>query len=161
MFLESIGLAKRHDSVAWHVQPGFLDYLKDVQTKHDIVKTKNMHIQNISNPNLPVVINKLKNPGDKLVGRIIGTGFDEFRNESRYMLIEGKDKIYYVPATLGLAKRRDGGDLRNGDIISLERKDKYLSTKAFGSWEEFNYVQQTKDHSKKQGRYLGLTIEEG
>ena len=170
MFLESMGLAKKYDSVAWYVEPGFLDCLKVIQTKHDIVKTKNRHIQNISNPNFPVVVNKLENLGDKLVGRIIGAGFDEFRNESRYMLIEGTDnKIHYVPATLGISKRRDGGDLRNGDIVCLERKEfineknkhvKYLSMEGFGSWEEFNYAQQLKIGPRGLGLRLSLTMED-
>ena len=172
MFLESMGLAKKYDSVAWYVEPGFLDCLKHIQTQHDIVKTKNKHIHSISNPNLPVVVNKLEHVGDKLVGRIIGAGFDEFRNDSRYMLIEGTDnKIHYVPASLGISKRRDGGDLRNGDIVCLERKDfvsekeghkrvKYLAVEGFYCWEEFEYARRLNRGYRGRGLRLSLTRED-
>lgn len=153
MFLEEKGLAKVDSSVSWYVQPGFIDYLKYVQTQHDLIKTKNKHIHNISNPNLPVVKDNLENIGDKLVGKIIGMDFDEFHYEARYMLIEGVDnKIHYVPASIGMSQKRDNGELRNGEIIYLERKELGLFAQSFGSYEEFNYSKQLKPKG------LGLSL---
>lgn len=124
IFLEEMGLAKRDLSVSWHVDSGFCDYLKHLQTQQDIVKTKNKHIKNILNPTLPVVVNKLENIGDALIGRVVGMGLSDSKGEPRYMLIEGIDnKIHYVLASEGMTKKRDGGDLRNGEIIYLERKE--------------------------------------
>lgn len=91
MFLEEKGLAKRDSSVSWLVEPGFIDCLKFIQTQHDIVKTKNKHIQNISNPNLPVIVNKLEKVGDRIIGKIglppisgrfIKTGPPAFRTQT-------------------------------------------------------------------------------
>ena len=97
MFLEEIGLAKKFTSVSWHVDPGFIDHLRFIQNQQDIVKTKNRHIENMFNPNLPVVVNKLENIGQALIGRVVGTGLSERPGEPRYMLIEGIDnKIHYV-----------------------------------------------------------------
>ncbi len=124
MFLEEMGLAENFTSASWHVDPGFIDYLKFIQTQQDIVKTKNRHIENILNPNLPVVVNKLENIGDALIGMVIGMGLSESPGEPRYMLIEGIDnKIYYVLTPEGITKKRDNGDLRNGEMIYLERRE--------------------------------------
>ena len=120
------GLAKKDSSVSWQVDPGYLDYLKYVQTQQDIIKTKNRHIKDVLSPRLPVVVTKLDKPGDKLIGRVIGMGLGESSNEPRYMLIEGIDnKIHYILATQGMTKKRDGGDLRNGEVVYLERKEFY------------------------------------
>ena len=140
MFLEEIGLAKKDSNVSWHVDPGFIDYLKFVQTQKDIVKTKNRHIKNILNPTLPVVLNKLENIGDTLIGRVVGMGLSESNNEPRYMLIEGIDnKIHYVLATEGMTKKRDGGDLRNGEIIYLERRQ-FLKERQHQEPQKIRYV---------------------
>ena len=88
MFLEEIGVAKSYSSASWRVDPGFLDYLKFIQNQQDIIKTKNRHIENILNPSLPIVFNKLENTGDILIGGIVGMWLSERQGEPRYMLIE-------------------------------------------------------------------------
>ena len=124
MFLEEIGLAKKFTSASWHVDPGFMSYLKFMQNQQDIVKTKNRHLGNIFNPNLPVIVNNLEQIGQVLIGRIVGTGLSERAGEPRYMLIEGIDnKIHYVLPSIGILKKRDGGDFRNKEIIYLQRRE--------------------------------------
>ena len=86
-----------------------------------------------------------------LAGRIVGMGLSDSQNEARYMLIEGIDnKIHYVSATDAITKKRDGGDLRNGNIILLERKEfskeenqkiRYLSVEGFSSFKEIQQSQ--------------------
>ncbi len=47
MFLEGLGQAKRDSSVSWYVEPGFLECLKYIQTKNDIIKSR--RAQDLSN----------------------------------------------------------------------------------------------------------------
>jgi len=83
-----------------------------------------------------MIVNKLVNVGDTIIGRVVGMGLRESNNEPRYMLIEGVDnKIYYVLATESMTKKRDGGDLRNGEIIYLERRDKYIFAESFSGFD--------------------------
>ena len=147
MFLEEMGVAKSFSSASWHIDPGFLDYLKFIQNQQDIIKTKNRHIENIINPSLPIFFNKLENAGDILIGSLVGMGLSERPGEPRYMLIEGIDnKIHYVLAPEGITKKRDGGDLRNGDMIYLERREfinkeqkkiKYIFGENFKDFQDF------------------------
>ncbi len=175
MFLEEMGLAKKDSSVSWYVDPGFSDYLKFIQTRQDIVKTKNRHIKNILNPNLPIVINKLDKVGDELIGRVVGMGLSDSSNEPRYMLIEGIDnKIHYVLATQGMTKKRDGGDLRNGEIIYLERREfikkeenqepkriSYIHAESFQSFSDFEQAQRNITLERGRTHSLGLKLSLG
>ena len=151
MFFEEIGLAKKFNAASWHVDPNFMDYLKFIQTQQDIVKTKNRHSKDMLNPNLPVIVNKLEKIGDTIIGMVIGMGLSESPGEPRYMLIEGIDnKIHYVLTPEGITKKRDSGDLRNGEMIYLERKEftktgenqeqkkiRYLSAESFKDFNSF------------------------
>ena len=123
-FLEEMGVAKSVSSVSWHVDPSFIDHLRFIQTQQDIVKTKNRHIKDMLDPSLPVVVNKLENVGDVLIGMVVGMGLSERPGEPRYMLIEGIDnKIHYLLTPEGITKKRDSGGLSNGDLIYLIRKE--------------------------------------
>ena len=139
-FLEEMGVAKSVSSVSWHVDPGFIDHLRFIQTQQDIVKTKNRHIKNMLDPSLPVVVNKLENVGDTLIGMVVGMGLSESPGEPRYMLIEGIDnKIHYLLTPEGITKKRDSGDLSNGDLIYLERKE---------------FIKEGENQEQKKIRYL-------
>ena len=123
-FLEEMGVARSVSSVSWHVNPGFIDHLRFIQNQQDIVKTKNRHINDMLNSGLPVVVNKLENVGDTLIGMVVGMGLSERPGEPRYMLIEGIDnKIHYLLTPEGITKKRDSGGLSNGDVIYLIRKE--------------------------------------
>ena len=146
--------------------------MKFIQTQQDIVKTKNKHIKNILNPNLPVEVNKLDKVGDKLIGRVVGMGLSDSRNEPRYLLIEGIDnKIHYVLATEGMTKKRDGGDLRNGEIIYLERMEfikevenqepkrvRYIHAESFQSFGDFEQAQKNLIQEQRQSLRLSLKL---
>jgi hypothetical protein len=139
-FLEEMGVAKNISSVSWHVDPGFIDYLRFIQTQQDIVKTKNRHIKDMIDPSLPVVVNKLENVGDTLIGMVVGMGLSESPGEPRYMLIEGIDnKIHYLLTPEGITKKWDSGDLSNGDLICLVRKE---------------FIKEGENQEQKKIRYL-------
>jgi len=98
--------------------------LRFIQNQQDIVKTKNRHINDMLNSGLPVVVNKLENVGDTLIGMVVGMGLSESPGEPRYMLIEGIDnKIHYLLTPEVITKKRDSGSLSNGDLICLIRKE--------------------------------------
>jgi len=59
-----------------------------------------------------------------LIGMVVGMGLSESPGEPRYMLIEGIDnKIHYLLTPEGITKKRDSGDLSNGNLICLIRKE--------------------------------------
>ena len=122
-YLEELGVAKEFTSASWYVDPKFIDYLKFTQEQDDILKTKYKHINNILEPNLKAIENKLPNVGDRVVGRVVGSGISE-RTEERYLLIEGKDsKLHQVQMNIKLAMLRDNGELPNDAIVQLERAE--------------------------------------
>jgi len=122
-FLESLGLARKDSSVSWHVDPTFLNYLKFIQEQSDIIKLLNKHKENIIDQDLPLVVDKLPEIGDTIIGKVIGTGLNESNEDLRYIMIEGIDgHNHYITANNKIMKLRDNRELASGDIISLVRK---------------------------------------
>ena len=124
--------------------------MRFIQTQQDIVKTKNRHIKDMLDPSLPVVVNKLENTGATLIGMVVGMGLSESPGEPRYMLIEGIDnKVHYLLTPEGITKKRDSGNLSNGGLIYLERKEfikeegqeqkkiRYLFAESFNDFNSF------------------------
>ena len=106
-YLETLGLAKELTSASWYVSPTFLDHLKFVQEQDDIIKLQRKHSEQIVNKDLPVIVNKLPNLGDTIIGRVSGTGLSDRDENTRYILIEGIDgKIHYVKANSKIMRMR-------------------------------------------------------
>ena len=122
-FLETLGLARKDSSVTWYVEPTFLNFLKLIQEQNDVLKLLNKHQENILDKDLPLVFDKLPNKGDRIIGRLIGTGLIENNEDFRYILLEGIDgQNHYITAPHKLLKIRDNGQLFEGYIVYLERR---------------------------------------
>ena len=123
-FLESMNLAKKHNSALWTLDPTFLDTLKYHQEKNDIQKTLNKHKDNVIDQHLPLTENDLPNIGDRVIGRVIGTGLNERNEDLRYIIVEGIDGIkHYVTAPTSILKLRDNHQLSKGDFVCMEKTE--------------------------------------
>lgn len=122
-YLEELGVASKLTTAAWYVNPKFIDHLRYLQEQDDIIKSKSKHINNILEKDLPVISNKLPNVGDKVIGRIVGSGLSE-RTEERYILLEGTDKnLHNIPMNIHIAMKRDSGQLPNGTLVEIRRAE--------------------------------------
>jgi hypothetical protein len=66
------------------------------------------------------VQDKLRDVGEHVAGRVVGTGLDDNTNRP-YMLIEGVDgRVHYVDQTRKMQSLRGTGDLGAGDFVSLD-----------------------------------------
>lgn len=150
-FLETLGLAKKDSAASWYVEPTFIDYLRFIQEQNDILKLVNKHKDNIIDKDLPVIVNKLPNQGDRVIGRVIGSGLNERNEDFRYIFIEGIDgQNHYVTANNKIMNLRDNKELLNGDIICLERsafiqEDKKISFIKVDTYNDFNAIKMSPD----------------
>ena len=123
-FLEELKVVSKLTSASWYVDPKFIDYLRYAQEQDDIIKAKNKNINRIIEKDAPVLVNRLSNVGDVVLGMINGSGVNERNEEERYLLVEGVDaKLHYIPMNNRLAMMRDNGQLKNGALVYLERAE--------------------------------------
>ena len=144
-FLESMGLAQKHSPALWSVDPTFIDHLKYLQEQNDIIKLLHKHKENIIDQHLPLTVNNLPKIGERVIGRVIGTGLNERNEDFRYIFVEGIDgRNHYITAEMKILKMRDNNQLYKGDIICLERaefenpdgkKIPYLKAEAYSDFE--------------------------
>jgi len=145
-FLETLGLAKKESYASWYVEPTFINYLKFIQEQNDILKLLNKHKDNIIDKDLPVIVNKLPQLGDRVIGRVIGAGLNERNEDFRYIFVEGIDgQNHYITANTKIMNMRDNRELFNGDIIYLERseftkEDKKISFIKVDAYNDFEGV---------------------
>jgi len=122
-YLEELGVASKLNTAAWYVNPKFIDHLRYLQEQDDIIKSKSKHINNILEKDLPVISNKLPNVGDKVIGKVVGSGLSE-RTEERYILLEGTDKnLHNIQMNTKIAMMRDSGQLSNGMLVEIRRAE--------------------------------------
>jgi len=118
--LEKMGLTTRVDTYQWQLSPALERSLRAMQIASDLLKTKALHRARISDPALPLVADRLRDVGNHIAGRLVGTGWDDNTNRP-YLLIEGVDgKVHYVDQTLKMQDMRGSGELVAGDYVSLD-----------------------------------------
>ena len=124
--LEAMGLAERTGSKSWRLNPALESALRQMQVSQDRLKTKFAHREMISDPSAPLVATDLKTLGQRVAGKLVGTGMNEATSRS-YLIVEGFDgKIHYLNQSPKVQKLRGEGVLKAGDFIALEvvqRKD--------------------------------------
>jgi hypothetical protein len=139
--LEKMGLAEKVGNKIWKLNPELESALRQMQIAGDKLKTKFQHREMISDPNAQLVNTSLKEVGDRVVGKLVGTGLNN-KNQKPYMMIEGVDgQIHYLNQSAKIQQMRGAGELKVGDYISLEvveRKEKgeikgkFVKTKNYG-----------------------------
>lgn len=125
--LEAMGLAERTGNKSWRLNPALESALRQMQVSQDRLKTKFAHREMISDPSAPLVATELKTLGQRVAGKVVGTGMNEATNRP-YLLVEGFDgKVHYLNQSPKVQKMRGDGELKAGDFVALEvvqRKDK-------------------------------------
>lgn len=118
--LSKMGLAERVGSHTWKLDVNLEPALRARQIAEDRLKTKFLHRETISDPRAQMVTTDLRTLGQRVAGKLVGTGQNE-KNGRAYMMIEGFDGlIHFVNQTPKVEKMRGSGDLRVGDYLSLE-----------------------------------------
>lgn len=125
--LEAMGLATKSGNMAWRLNPALESALRQMQVSQDRLKTKFQHREMISDPSAQLVATELKIRGQRVSGKLVGTGLNEETGRS-YMMVEGFDgKVHYLNQSPKVQRMRGEGDLKAGDYVALEvvaRKDK-------------------------------------
>jgi len=125
--LEAMGLATKSGNMAWRLNPALESALRQMQVSQDRLKTKFQHREMISDPSAQLVATELKTLGQRVAGKLVGTGLNEQTGRS-YMMVEGFDgKVHYLNQSPKVQRMRGEGDLKAGDFVALEvvqRKDK-------------------------------------
>jgi len=133
--LEKLGLSEKVGSSTWTLDVGWMKALKELE----VVRTRTKMVAEsralMTEPRCPPQVTKLK-PGERLVGRVLGTGMDEQFDRS-YLIIEGTDyRAHIVYQTAGIEKARAEQQLGLRHLVAIEgkgflnREGKMISTLA-------------------------------
>lgn len=118
--LTKMGLAERVGSHTWKLDANLEPALRARQIAEDRLKTKFLHRETISDPRAQMVTTELRTLGQRVAGKLVGTGQNE-KTGRAYMMIEGFDGlIHFVNQTPKVEKMRGSGEIRVGDYLSLE-----------------------------------------
>ncbi|MDE2027074.1 MAG: DUF3363 domain-containing protein [Candidatus Omnitrophica bacterium] len=148
-FLKSLGVAHKHSAATFYVEPTFISFLKFKQEQKDISKVLSKHKGQMLDSDLPIVVNKLPNVGDRLIGRVVSSGINERFEDYRYVLVEGIDgQAHYITTNTKLMDLRDNWKLLNGQVVCLERRefikeDKKISYIRVEGFNDFEAVRQS------------------
>ncbi len=118
--LEKMGLAQKVDELTWKVNPALESALREMQKSQDRLKTMAEHKKMISDPSARLILSEIKAPGDRVTGRLVGTGMND-QTGRPYMLIEGVDgRVHFMDQSPKVQSLRASKELRVGDYITLE-----------------------------------------
>jgi hypothetical protein len=117
--LETLGVAEKAGARTWIMDPGWKKALREME----VVRTRTQMLQEhralLSDPRSIPVVTKLK-PGDRLLGRVLGTGLDE-QNDRIFLLLEGIDgRVHFVYQTRGMEAARAMGEMQPESIVVLK-----------------------------------------
>lgn len=96
--LERFGLARQIRGDTWQLADNTEEVLKGMGLMRDITKRRAAVEGNASRPGLPF---SLSWPGEKLSGKILGSGPVSEMSEEKYLFIEGRDGRIYYETTKG------------------------------------------------------------
>ncbi len=117
--LERLGLAEKIGHSSWALDAGWTKGLRELE----VVRTRTKMIAEsralMTEPRCLPQVTKLK-PGERLVGRVLGTGLDEQYDRS-YVLIEGTDyRAHIVYQNAAIEKARAAQELGLRHLVSIE-----------------------------------------
>ncbi|PYO13271.1 MAG: hypothetical protein DMD75_05955 [Candidatus Rokuibacteriota bacterium] len=116
--LEDLGLAEKVWTRTWRLSPQLETALRQAQLSGDIIKARARHQARLSDPRLPVTVTRIE-AGTVITGRVIGTGLADELRDQRYLLVESRDRLHYIPQPAAVQRARGGGQLRIGDVVTL------------------------------------------
>jgi len=116
--LEGFGLAEKVGNHTWRLSPQLESALRQAQLSGDIIKARARHQARLSDPRLPVTVTRIE-AGTVITGRVVGTGLADELRDQRYLLVESRDRLHYIPQPASVQRARGLGQLRLGDIVTL------------------------------------------
>jgi hypothetical protein len=120
--LEDLGLAEKVWTRTWRLSPQLETTLRQAQISGDIIKARARHQARLSDPSVPVVVTEIK-PGTVITGRVVGTGLADELRDKRYLLLETRDRLHYIPQPPAVQRARGLGQLRIGDVVTLRGEE--------------------------------------
>ena len=129
--LVEIGVADKIGPNLWRLEPGWDKALKEMQTLQTRTKMLAEARALMTEPRCPPQVTRIR-PGDRLVGRVLGTGLDEQYDRS-FILIEGVDnRAHIVYQTGAIEKARGREELGLRHLVALTGLDRGASVKDYG-----------------------------
>ncbi|MBU2774458.1 DUF3363 domain-containing protein [Acidithiobacillus ferrooxidans] len=119
--LERLGLAEKISTATWALDAGWTKGLRELE----VVQTRSKMVTQaralMTDPRCPPQVTKLQ-PGERLVGRVLGTGLDE-QYDRAYVLIEGTDyRAHIVYQNAAIEKARAVQNLQLRHLVAIEGK---------------------------------------
>ena len=122
-FLSRMGLAHKTGSASWQLAPNLERTLRERQLAIDIIKTRARHRSQMLDKRAPLAVTRLA-PGQKLTGRVVGTGLENEARDRRYMMLEATDgKLHYLRQTPAIIRARGAGKIGLGEVVTLEARE--------------------------------------
>lgn len=119
--LEKLGVAEKVGGMTWALDAGWDKALKDLQVLQRRTAMVAQGRALMTDPRCPPVVTKIQ-PGQVLVGRVLGTGSDEQYDRS-YILIEGTDsRVHIVYQNATIEKQRAEQKLQPRSLVVITGK---------------------------------------
>ncbi len=148
--LAKVGVADKIGPMTWRLEPGWDKALKELQILQTRTKMVAESRALMTEPRCPPQVTRLQ-AGDRLVGRVLGTGLDEDNGRS-YILLEGVDnRAHIVYQTASVEKQRAAGNLKLRSLVALEHLGKGVAVKDYGieipdnAWKKASIPEQALD----------------
>jgi len=117
--LEKLGIAEKVGSMTWALDNGWDRALKDLQVLQRRTALVAQGRALMTDPRCPPVVTKLQ-PGQILVGRVLGTGLDEQYDRS-FLLIEGTDsRTHIIYQNAAMERERAAQKLQPRSLVSIQ-----------------------------------------
>ena len=119
--LERLGLAEKISTATWALDAGWTKGLRELEVLQTRSKMVTQARALMTDPRCPPQVTKLQ-PGERLVGRVLGTGLDE-QYDRAYVLIEGTDfRAHIVYQNAAIEKARAVQNLQLRHLVAIEGK---------------------------------------
>ena len=129
--LVKIGVADKIGPNTWRLEPGWDRALKELQILQTRTKMVAQARALMTEPRCVPQVTRLA-PGDRLVGRVLGTGLDD-ENGRTYVLLEGVDnRAHIVYQTASMERAREKQDLQLRNLVALTGLDRGVAVKDYG-----------------------------
>ncbi len=129
--LTKVGVADKIGPLQWRLEPGWDKALKELQILQTRTKMVSQARALMTEPRCLPQVTRLA-AGERLVGRVLGTGLDEDNGRS-YILLEGVDnRAHIVYQTAGIEKQRGEGNLGLRHLVALNNFGKGISVQDYG-----------------------------
>lgn len=140
--LEKLGVADKLGAMTWRLEPGWDKALKEMEVLRTRTKMLAQSRALMTDPRCQPTVTRLQ-PGERLVGRVLGKGFDEGRDQT-YLMLEGTDSRAHIVYLSKLT------EVKTRELVALESKSFEKDGKQIGFVETKGYNVQIPDTGWKK-----------